>query len=144
MIIVKFIGGRGNQMYQYAFYLFLKENYDDVKADITDFFGDKLHNGYEIEEIFDVEVEKANFYDILSVREEKKKDIYHKIKRKIIGKKSSHIVEQKFDMLIKTISKSTEGIFYDGQIFDAYQFVSYLIKSAKKSIVLINNSMLRK
>ncbi len=32
-----------------------------------------------------------------------------------------------------------EGIFYDGQIFDAYVFVSNLIKSAKKSIVLIDN-----
>ena len=32
-----------------------------------------------------------------------------------------------------------QGIFFDGQIFDAYVFVSYLIKSAKKSIVLIDN-----
>ena len=32
-----------------------------------------------------------------------------------------------------------EGIFFDGQIFDAYVFVSELIKSAKKSIVLIDN-----
>ena len=32
-----------------------------------------------------------------------------------------------------------EGIFYDGQIFDAYAFASELIKSAKKRIVLIDN-----
>ena len=32
-----------------------------------------------------------------------------------------------------------QGIFYDGQIFDAYAFVSDLIKSAKKSIILIDN-----
>ena len=32
-----------------------------------------------------------------------------------------------------------EGIFYEGQIFDAYVFVSDLIKSAKSSIVLIDN-----
>lgn len=32
-----------------------------------------------------------------------------------------------------------EGIFYDGQIFDAYHFVSNIIKSAKKSIILIDN-----
>ena len=32
-----------------------------------------------------------------------------------------------------------EGIFYDGQIFDAYVFVSTLIKSAKSRIVLIDN-----
>jgi hypothetical protein len=33
----------------------------------------------------------------------------------------------------------TQGIFYDGQIFDAYTFVSDLIRSAKKSIVLFDN-----
>lgn len=32
-----------------------------------------------------------------------------------------------------------QGIFYDGQVFDAYVFISDLIKSAKKSIVLIDN-----
>jgi hypothetical protein len=32
-----------------------------------------------------------------------------------------------------------EGVFFDGQIFDAYIFVSDLIKSAKKTIVLIDN-----
>lgn len=33
----------------------------------------------------------------------------------------------------------TEGIFYNGQIFDAWQFVSSLIKEAKESIILIDN-----
>lgn len=32
-----------------------------------------------------------------------------------------------------------QGIFFDGQIFDAYQFVSDLIRSAKKSIIIIDN-----
>ena len=47
--------------------------------------------------------------------------------------------DQKFDLLIKTNIAPNEGIFYDGQIFDAYNFVSGLVKSAKKSIVLIDN-----
>ena len=47
--------------------------------------------------------------------------------------------DQKFDMLVKTNQPPNEGIFFDGQIFDAYSFVSDLIKSAKKSIVLIDN-----
>lgn len=33
----------------------------------------------------------------------------------------------------------TQGIFFDGQIFDAYKFASDLVRSAKKSIVLIDN-----
>ena len=47
--------------------------------------------------------------------------------------------DQKFDFLIKTNMLPHEGIFYDGQIFDAYQFVSGVIKSATKHIVLIDN-----
>ena len=35
--------------------------------------------------------------------------------------------------------KPTQGIFYDGQIFDAYEFIATLIKSAKKEITLIDN-----
>jgi len=44
-----------------------------------------------------------------------------------------------FDFHVKTNLPPNEGIFYDGQIFDAYKFTSTLIKSAKKSIVLIDN-----
>ena len=35
--------------------------------------------------------------------------------------------------------KPKQGIFYDGQVYDAYVFISDLIKSAKSSIVLIDN-----
>jgi len=47
--------------------------------------------------------------------------------------------DQKFDLLIKTALPPKEGIFYEGQIFDAYIFVSDLIKSANISIVLLDN-----
>ncbi len=43
------------------------------------------------------------------------------------------------DFQIKTNLPPNEGIFFDGQIFDAYTFVSELIKTAKSSIVLIDN-----
>jgi len=43
------------------------------------------------------------------------------------------------DFLVKTNLPPNEGIFYDGQIFDAYQFVSDIAKSATKSIILIDN-----
>ena len=35
--------------------------------------------------------------------------------------------------------KPKQGIFFNGQIFDAYKFINELIKSAKKSIILIDN-----
>jgi len=43
------------------------------------------------------------------------------------------------DFQIRTSLPPNEGIFYDGQIFDAYLFVSDIIKSATTSIVLIDN-----
>ena len=52
-----------------------------------------------------------------------------------------HIKEKvnSIEFQINTNLPPNEGIFYDGQIFDAWQFVSTLIKEAKKSIVLIDN-----
>jgi hypothetical protein len=47
--------------------------------------------------------------------------------------------DQKFELIINTGLKPTQGIFFDGQIFDAWQFVSQLIKDAKEAIVLIDN-----
>ena len=43
------------------------------------------------------------------------------------------------DFQIRTNLPKTEGIFYDGQIFDAYKFVTDLIKTAHESIILIDN-----
>lgn len=48
-------------------------------------------------------------------------------------------VEQIFNRLDDRSKTPTQGIFYDGQIFDAYTFVSDLIRSAKKNIVLFDN-----
>ena len=47
--------------------------------------------------------------------------------------------EEKIDLFVRTSLPPIEGVFYDGQIFDAYVFASDLIKSATKSVVLIDN-----
>ena len=47
--------------------------------------------------------------------------------------------ENKIDFFVKTSQPPVEGIFFDGQVFDAYSFAANLIKSAKKSIILIDN-----
>ena len=46
---------------------------------------------------------------------------------------------QKIDFFVRTDLPPVEGIFYNGQIFDAYKFATDLIKSAKHSLVLIDN-----
>jgi hypothetical protein len=53
-----------------------------------------------------------------------------------------HYLKEKvneFDLQIRTSLPPNEGIFFNGQVFDAYVFVTSLIKSAKESIVLIDN-----
>lgn len=47
--------------------------------------------------------------------------------------------EQQIEYFVRTALPPREGIFVDGQIFDAYEFVQRLIKSAQTSIVLIDN-----
>jgi len=51
--------------------------------------------------------------------------------------------DEKFNKIFRAIDsnemKPKQGIFYNGQIFDAYVFINDLIKGAKKSIVLIDN-----
>ena len=47
--------------------------------------------------------------------------------------------QEKIDFFVRTNQPPVEGIFYDGQIFDAYRFVNDLIRKAKQRIVLIDN-----
>ena len=47
--------------------------------------------------------------------------------------------EDKIDFFVRTSLPPIEGVFHNGQIFDAYKFATDLIKSAKKSLVLVDN-----
>lgn len=47
--------------------------------------------------------------------------------------------EEQLDFFVQTTLPPKQGIFFDGQIFDAYQFVSELVRSAQSSLVLIDN-----
>ena len=47
--------------------------------------------------------------------------------------------ENKIDFFVRTALPPAEGIFFDGQIFDAYVFISDMIRSAKNRIILIDN-----
>ena len=47
--------------------------------------------------------------------------------------------DKKIDFFIKTSLPPVEGVFYDGQLFDAYKFVADLIRTATTSLILIDN-----
>ena len=48
-------------------------------------------------------------------------------------------IDSKIDFFVRTSLPPLEGIFYDGQIFDVYKFATDLIRSARQSILLIDN-----
>ncbi|MCG6191229.1 alpha-1,2-fucosyltransferase [Maribellus maritimus] len=65
MKVVKIIGGLGNQMFQYAFFLFMKKEGINAKIDITDFDNYTLHNGFELKRVFGINIRN----DIISQKE---------------------------------------------------------------------------
>lgn len=46
---------------------------------------------------------------------------------------------EEIDLQINTHLIPTQGVFFDGRVFDAYELASKIIRSAKSSIVLIDN-----
>ena len=48
-------------------------------------------------------------------------------------------IDSKIDFFVRTSLPPVEGVFYDGQIFDAYKFATDLIRSARQSILLVDN-----
>jgi len=63
----------------------------------------------------------------------------------VIGRRLERIeyrlgeTERKIDFFVRTALPPVQGIFFEGQIFDAHAFVSDLIRSAKRSVALIDN-----
>ncbi|HPA57500.1 MAG TPA: RhuM family protein, partial [bacterium] len=47
--------------------------------------------------------------------------------------------DKKFELIIQQTIPPKEGIFFEGQVFDAYELVISIIKDAKRSIILIDN-----
>lgn len=63
---------------------------------------------------------------------------YHQLEMK----QHQEVTDKRIDEVFRRLDANIppiQGIFYDGQVFDAYRFVSDLMRKAKRSIVLIDN-----
>ena len=68
------------------------------------------------------------------------KDLEEKVDARFVKhERQLDYLTDKVDFFVRTSLPPVEGIFYDGQIFDAYKFATDLIRTAKKSILLIDN-----
>lgn len=69
---------------------------------------------------------------VMKIQQIEQKQILHEAK-----------TQEKFEAIFSALEEKPivpkQGVFYDGQIFDAYLFVSKLIRSAKNSIILLDN-----
>lgn len=65
----------------------------------------------------------------------------NKVQAKILAHQEvqDHRIDEIFRRLDEGMYKPKQGIFFDHQIYDAYSFVSELVKSAKQRIILIDN-----
>lgn len=67
MNIVRISAGLGNQMFQYAFYLSLKNRNADTRIDISEFKYRKHHQGYELERIFNINPSSATEKEVAQI-----------------------------------------------------------------------------
>ena len=104
MKIVNVIGGLGNQMFQYAFALSMKEKLpnEDVRIDTSHFHslffhhykGMNLHQGYELDSTFpNLSLKKAKWHQLLRVTWYIPNYLLSRIGRKYLPKRSSEYIE---------------------------------------------------
>ena len=78
-------------------------------------------------------VNNAEVFQRLSTME------YHQLEMQQHQQETDKRIDEVFRRLDEGNAKPKQGVFYNGQIYDAYTFVSDLIKSAKRRIILIDN-----
>jgi hypothetical protein len=83
MNIVRITSGLGNQMFQYAFYRALKANWPETKIDVSEFRHRRHHNGYELEQVFDIVPDHASRKECDSLADQSK-DLLSEFRRRFL------------------------------------------------------------
>lgn len=141
MKLIRLTGGLGNQMFIYAFYLAMKKRFPSIRLDMSEIVVYKLHNGYELNNIFNIEIDGFRINKIL-----KKIYIY------LLFKKVKEHCENKYFPEPYTKQYSWPNIYYKGyfqselffeeiitEVCKAYTFdLSKLNKRTRSCAMLIN------
>lgn len=124
MKIVKILGGLGNQMFQYAFYLSLKRNFSDdiIKVDLSCFNGYPLHCGFELERIFQVNMIQATFMDLLKNGYPYYNYRVRQLGKRILPNRKSIYFESSDAYLDAEVYKDASNKYYDGYWQNIFYF----------------------
>ncbi len=126
MKIVRILGGLGNQMFQYAFLVALREKFQqEILMDAT-LFGDyKLHQGFELTRIFNVTAREALPKEIKTVTRYTKSYFLHRVYKHLLPpakneyREGDGIVNNLF--LTDASDKYYEGFWQNYRYFDRYK-----------------------
>lgn len=113
MLVIGCAGGLGNQMFQYAFYRKQKlKNNAYVKFDISSFSGYKQHNGFELEKIFDLDIDYATISDICESG--KALNLLDRIKNKVLFKREPYYSRKPQEAItfFPEMEKLKEGYYF--------------------------------
>lgn len=124
MVIIKIKGGLGNQMFQYAFYLNLKNRGTDVKMDISglDLYLDSFGRG-DIWDAFCVNRDFASANEIQELLKNENK-IINKLQMKIFKYSNTHYV-QRNPFYFNTDIFNMDNIYLDGYWQNEKYFIGY-------------------
>ncbi|NQX52185.1 alpha-1,2-fucosyltransferase [Pedobacter panaciterrae] len=128
MKIIRFLGGLGNQMFQYTLYKSLESKFPNVKADLQGYNDYPLHNGFELENIFGLKINKiSSFTSNLYFN---KKWIYKKLRR-ILGLKNTYTEEKNLFSFDQSILNNPKTAYYWGywQNFKYFEDIASEIKN---------------
>ncbi len=135
MKIVNINSGLGNQMFQFAFFLSLKNKYinEEIKIDKSWFEAEEFHNGFELKKIFKINLNYSTDIEN-STLSRSGYTLAGRIKRKFLPKKKTEIIEseeQQFHYCPDLYGEKDSDEYYRGywQSYKYFESISEIIKS---------------
>lgn len=127
MKIIKILGGLGNQMFQYALFIALSERYPNerVVTDTSYFSTYHVHNGLELERVFNLKLPQASFWELLKLTYPVKWFKLSRAIRKFGPKRQTECIEAK-DYTFNNDVFTSESRYYDGYWQNYKYFEQYI------------------
>lgn len=132
MKIVNLMGGLGNQMFEYAMFLALKKAHpkEKILCSTRALNGYSLHNGYELERIFDIETKEASLWQLTKLAYPYFNFQTWQVMHKWLPNRKSMTFETMRVPFDKNDVERVESMFYDGY----WQYEEYF-KDAREEIL---------